>query len=117
MGRPRLARAAVFHRAIYPADFQVPLKVMAVHDPKDETPANTDAGLAEPITSRFLFVDVAAQRAKQLRRGALPRLERGTVTVGHHKLERVAMEEVRTGVIHYTLPTNYEGSPRGGTKE
>ena len=26
------------------------------------------------IESRFLFVDVAAQRAKQLRRGALPRL-------------------------------------------
>ena len=27
---------------------------------------------AVPITSRFLFVDVAAQRAKQLRRGAQP---------------------------------------------
>jgi DNA-directed RNA polymerase subunit K/omega len=65
---------------------------------------------AAPITSRFLFVDVAAQRAKQLRRGALPRLERGVQ--GPHKLERVAMEEVRTGVIQYTLPTNYEGSPR-----
>ncbi len=65
---------------------------------------------AAPITSRFLFVDVAAQRAKQLRRGALPRLERGVP--GPHKLERVAMEEVRTGVIQYTLPTNYEGSPR-----
>jgi DNA-directed RNA polymerase subunit K/omega len=46
----------------------------------------------------------------------LPRLERGTVTQGHHKLERVAMEEVRTGVIHYTLPTNYEGSPRSSGK-
>jgi DNA-directed RNA polymerase omega subunit len=53
------------------------------------------------ITSRFLFVDVAAQRAKQLRRGALPRVER---PVGPHKLERVAMEEVKTGLIHYTLP-------------
>lgn len=69
---------------------------------------------AAPITSRFLFVDVAAQRAKQLRRGALPRLERGVQ--GPHKLERVAMEEVRTGVIQYTLPTNYEGSPREVTK-
>jgi len=70
---------------------------------------------AAPITSRFLFVDVAAQRAKQLRRGALPRLERGMP--GPHKLERVAMEEVRTGVIHYTLPTNYEGSPREVNRE
>jgi DNA-directed RNA polymerase omega subunit len=59
--------------------------------------------LAAPITSRFLFVDVAAQRAKQLRRGALPRLERSGVTP--HKLERVAMEEIRQGVILYTLPT------------
>lgn len=70
--------------------------------------------LAEPITSRFLFVDVAAQRAKQLRRGALVRLER--LPSGPHKLERIAMEEVRTGLIGYTLPTNYEGSPRGVTK-
>jgi DNA-directed RNA polymerase subunit K/omega len=73
---------------------------------KTDTPdaaAGSDAGLAAPITSRFLFVDVAAQRAKQLRRGALPRLERSTATP--HKLERVAMEEVRLGVIQYTLPT------------
>jgi DNA-directed RNA polymerase subunit K/omega len=90
---------------------------MAHNDSHDEPVAELEPQLALPITSRFLFVDVAAQRAKQLRRGALPRLERGTVTAGHHKLERVAMEEVRTGVIHYTLPTNYEGTPRGGTRE
>ena len=63
---------------------------------------------APPITSRFLFVDVAAQRAKQLRRGALPRIERQPA--GPHKLERVAMEEVRKGSIQYTLPTGYSGA-------
>jgi DNA-directed RNA polymerase subunit K/omega len=65
-----------------------------------------DAPSQEPITSRFLFVDVAAQRAKQLRRGALVRLDRA----GHtpHKLERIAMEEVRTGLIGYELPTSPE---------
>lgn len=63
-----------------------------------------------PITSRFLFVDVAAQRAKQLRRGALPRLERSSTTP--HKLERMAMEEVRAGLIEYALPTGYEGAAR-----
>jgi DNA-directed RNA polymerase subunit K/omega len=57
---------------------------------------------APPITSRFLFVDVAAQRAKQLRRGALPRIERQPGSPG--KLERVAMQEVRQGLIGYTLP-------------
>jgi DNA-directed RNA polymerase subunit K/omega len=70
---------------------------------------------APPITSRFLFVDVAAQRAKQLRRGALPRLQRGAA--GPHKLERVAMEEVRSGVIDYTLPTNFEGPSREVNRE
>jgi DNA-directed RNA polymerase omega subunit len=58
---------------------------------------------AVPIESRFMFVDVAALRAKQLRRGALPR-----VTQEHHdathKLERVAMEEVRRGMIEYSVP-------------
>jgi len=61
-----------------------------------------DTARAPLITSRFLFVDVAAQRAKQLRRGALPRVERPAS--GPHKLERVAMEEVKTGLIQYTLP-------------
>ena len=83
------------------------------NDPID--PQDPSDDLAPLITSRFLFVDVAAQRAKQLRRGALVRLDR--VSGGPHKLERVAMEEVRTGMIHYTLPTNYEGSPRITTKE
>ncbi|MEE2638880.1 MAG: DNA-directed RNA polymerase subunit omega [Acidobacteriota bacterium] len=64
-----------------------------------------------PIGNRFLFVDVAAQRAKQLRRGALPRIEslrpnpdtgdRPEVTT---RLERVAMEEVEQGLIVYQLP-------------
>lgn len=60
-------------------------------------------------------MDVAAQRAKQLRRGAVIRLDRVPGS-GPHKLERVAMEEVRTGLIEYTLPTTHEGSPRGGGK-
>jgi DNA-directed RNA polymerase omega subunit len=69
------------------------------------------AEAAEPsplITSRFLFVDVSAQRAKQLRRGALPRLEPGSGTP--HKLERLAMEEVRAGLIQYTLPAGYDSA-------
>ena len=91
---------------------------MVQQDQQDGVPAEVvEVERAAPITSRFLFVDVAAQRAKQLRRGALPRLDRPFISHGPHKLERVAMEEVRTGVIHYTLPTNYEGSPRGLPKE
>lgn len=70
---------------------------------KTDTPDAPPEEPAPPISSRFLFVDVAAQRAKQLRRGALPRLTRAAA--GPHKLERIAMEEVRQGSIHYTLPS------------
>jgi DNA-directed RNA polymerase omega subunit len=57
---------------------------------------------AAPISNRFLFVDVAAQRAKQLRRGARPRLDEATEKP--FKLERIAMREVDEGLIHYSLP-------------
>ena len=62
---------------------------------------------AAPIESRFLFVDVAAMRAKQLRRGALPRLEEHDAQPGRavpHKAERVAMEEVRRCLVLYEVP-------------
>ena len=63
---------------------------------------------AQPVTNRFLYVDIAALRAKQLRRGALPRLDATPDPVVHretpHKPERVAMEEVRRGLVHYDLP-------------
>ena len=77
-------------------------------DTQDVTASEVPPEPAEPITSRFLFVDVAAQRAKQLRRGALPRLDRHPPSGGPHKLERVAMEEVRTGLVQYSLPTAEE---------
>jgi DNA-directed RNA polymerase subunit K/omega len=57
---------------------------------------------APPIASRFLFVDVAALRAKQLRRGARIRL--GEEIPLAHKAERVAMEEVRRGLVYYDIP-------------
>jgi DNA-directed RNA polymerase subunit K/omega len=57
-----------------------------------------------PIESRFLFVDVAALRAKQLRRGARVRFDRDPGTPAPHKPERVAMEEVRRGLVYYDVP-------------
>ena len=59
--------------------------------------------VAPPITSRFLFVKVAAMRAKQLHRGAKPRLDANhaaLLAVG--KAEKTAMEEVRCGLVEYT---------------
>jgi DNA-directed RNA polymerase subunit K/omega len=75
--------------------------------PVEEAPVEP----APPIESRFLFVDVAAQRAKQLRRGARPKLEELAAdaevparTDRYVRLERVAMEEVARGLIGYMLP-------------
>jgi DNA-directed RNA polymerase subunit K/omega len=56
------------------------------------------------IESRFLFVDVAAQRANQLRRGARLRLNAADGRHLPHKLERAAMEEVRQQLIGYHVP-------------
>jgi len=90
-----------------------------------ETVEQADAPVSEPVVpvppvnNRFLFVDIAAQRAKQLRRGARPRLDAVPAEPpqpGHrpdvpHKAERVAMEEVRRGLIQYTLPEREHASP------
>ena len=70
-----------------------------------------------PIESRFLFVDVAAMRAKQLRRGARVRLtDDDTMFEQHravpHKAERVAMEEVRRCLVHYEVPSTDKPIPR-----
>jgi DNA-directed RNA polymerase subunit K/omega len=60
-----------------------------------------------PIESRFLFVDVAALRAKQLRRGARVRLPGGAdgepAPDLPKKPERLAMLEVRQGLVSYEL--------------
>jgi DNA-directed RNA polymerase subunit K/omega len=59
---------------------------------------------APPIHSRFLFVDVAALRAKQLRKGARVRFDAEPGVPPPHKPERVAMEEVRRGLVLYNVP-------------
>jgi DNA-directed RNA polymerase omega subunit len=68
----------------------------------DEMP--TPPAPADAIHSRFLFVDVAARRANQLKRGARVRIEHNEHTHMPHKLERVAMEEVKQRLVQYQLP-------------
>jgi DNA-directed RNA polymerase omega subunit len=86
---------------------------MDANEPLVETAAEPEASpaprpRAAPIESRFLFVDVAAMRAKQLRRGALPRLDDASESEIHrqhpHKAERIAMEEVKHGLVLYDVP-------------
>lgn len=61
------------------------------------------------IESRFMLVDLAALRTKQLRRGALPRVSElrpgaETGTSSKRKLERIAVAELDAGLIVYDLP-------------
>ena len=79
-----------------------------LHTPAESEAAPAPRQKAPAIDSRFLFVDVAAMRAKQLRRGALPRLSDEDEGAEHrvvpHKPERVAMEEVRRRLVLYEVP-------------
>jgi DNA-directed RNA polymerase subunit K/omega len=80
-------------------------------EPADATQVPVEP--ADPITSRFLYVDVAALRAKQLRRGARLRydIEPGLPTP--KKPERQAMEEVRRCLVNYTIPV-WKGVGKSG---
>jgi DNA-directed RNA polymerase subunit K/omega len=85
-----------------------PTDDVAEVQPEPEPEQPVERPQAPPIDSRFLFVDVAAMRAKQLRRGARLRLNeedgwdsnRPTV----FKAERLAMEEVKHGLVLYETP-------------
>jgi DNA-directed RNA polymerase subunit K/omega len=93
------------------ADSEDVLEVPATEEAPEPRPK------APPIESRFLFVDVAAMRAKQLRRGALPRLDEDDLSrelqrAIPHKAERVAMEEVRHCLVLYDLPAFVRKDPR-----
>ena len=72
-----------------------------------------------PPESRFLFVDVAALRAKQLRRGARPRLASMAegapepAVANPRKPERIAMEEVRQGLVSFEIVEVKPENPGG----
>jgi DNA-directed RNA polymerase subunit omega len=59
--------------------------------PGVETPA---------IDSKYRLILVAAQRSKQLQRGARPRVE---MDVQRHKPTRVALEEVQRGKVDFSI--------------
>ncbi len=72
-------------------------------DPQGETETTpVERPQGRVIESRFLYVDVAAARAKQLRKGATVRLEAGVARAT--KPERLAMEEVNQRLVEWDLP-------------
>jgi DNA-directed RNA polymerase subunit omega len=54
--------------------------------------------LPKDVDSKFRFITVAAQRAKQLQNGAKPRIE-----VRSRKPTRIAMREVLAGTVSWEI--------------
>ena len=87
------------------SEAEIPQAAPATDAPADDAPIIHPK--AAPIESRFLYVDVAALRAKQLRRGARPRLDQVDESIPVSKAvkaERVAMEEVKQDLVQWNLP-------------
>jgi DNA-directed RNA polymerase omega subunit len=93
------------------AEFAEPSEQPDLSVQPEEPPAPPEP--APPIHSRFLFVDVAALRAKQLRRGARMRFEPEAGTLPVRKAERIAMEEVNRGLVYYQVPEQGGTRPEG----
>ena len=55
---------------------------------------------APGIDSKYRLIIVAAQRSKQLQRGARPRVE---LDIQRHKPTRIALEEVQQGKVNFSL--------------
>jgi DNA-directed RNA polymerase omega subunit len=52
------------------------------------------------VDSKYRLIFLAAQRSKQLQRGATPRVD---IDGQKHKATRIALEEVRSRKIHYDI--------------
>lgn len=72
--------------------------------PADATTKIEEQDEQEQVTpeldSKYRLILVAAQRSKQLQRGARPRIE---MDAQRHKPTRIALEEVQRGLIHFTI--------------
>ncbi len=70
----------------------------AISEPEEEV--TTTEGQAPEIDSKYRMIIVAAQRSKQLQRGARPRVE---MDMQRHKPTRIALEEVQSGKVHFSI--------------
>ncbi|HEX8336965.1 MAG TPA: DNA-directed RNA polymerase subunit omega [Pyrinomonadaceae bacterium] len=52
------------------------------------------------LDSKYRLILVAAQRSKQLQKGARPRVEMDSL---RHKPTRIALEEVQRGMINFSI--------------
>ena len=68
-----------------------------IHAEVDET---TEQPQSQEIDSKYRLIILAAQRSKQLQRGARPRIE---IDPTKHKPTRIALEEVVQGTVPFRV--------------
>lgn len=70
-------------------------------DAIDETEIQSvNEGDVPELDSKYRMIIVAAQRSKQLQKGARPRVE---LDSQRHKPTRIALEEVQRGLVPFTI--------------
>ncbi|HEX8558458.1 MAG TPA: DNA-directed RNA polymerase subunit omega [Pyrinomonadaceae bacterium] len=70
-------------------------------DATTKTEEQDEQGHETPaLDSKYRLILVAAQRSKQLQKGARPRVEMDSQ---RHKPTRIALEEVQRGMIHFSI--------------
>ena len=72
----------------------------AVQSTGDAANAENPQNVQPQMDSKYRLIIVAAQRSKQIQRGARPRVE---MDPQRHKPTRVALEEVQRGKINFSI--------------
>jgi DNA-directed RNA polymerase subunit omega len=73
-----------------------------------------DQPQSQEIDSKYRLIILAAKRAKQLQRGARPRID---IDPGKHKFTRIALEEVIQGKVRFHVLTEGELGLEGDTEQ
>ena len=73
---------------------------MATTEETEEIKEIVDGTQAPEIDSKYRLIILAAKRSKQLQRGARPRIDIDTLK---HKNTRIALEEVMSGRVNFTV--------------
>lgn len=71
----------------------------------EETEDTAEETPAPEIDSKYRLIILAAKRSKQLQRGARPRIE---IDTQKHKNTRIALEEVMSGRVNFTVTKDEE---------
>ena len=69
-------------------------------NPEEQNEQEQQQQESPTLDSKYRLILVAAQRSKQLQKGARPRVEMDTQ---RHKPTRVALEEVQRGVVNFSI--------------